>query len=312
VAINRIAVTGAGGFIGRALVRRLCDSGLEVRALVRRHQDCRLPNLQIIEAGDLTKADLPSLLEGCDAVINLAARVHITREVDPDPETAYARLNCDFVVDLAESARRAGVGRFVQMSSVAALSSVTPLGVVANDDFDPRPLSPYGRSKLAGDEALARLAGECGLSVVSLRPPTVFGPGVGAYFRQLMRFARLGLPLPLGRFNNMRSFIFVDNLTDALLAATLKSIAGTFIVTDSPPISVAALYRRLLEAHGRPAWLPAIPQRIVKAVAGLVLGGAADSLLASSAFDGSRFANAFEWRPPVEFGAALQATVRAG
>jgi nucleoside-diphosphate-sugar epimerase len=306
----RIAITGADGFIGRALVRHASDSGLSVRALVRERRTDFPYEMKVVETGNLERSlDPARFFDGCSIAVNLAARVHVTREGPRDPEAAYFSANADMPVALAVAAARAGVRRFVQLSSVAALCSLTPPGLCVGDDFPPAPDNAYGRSKLAGDRGLAQLQTEIGISVVSLRPPTVFGPGVAAYFRQLMRCAKAGLPLPLGGIANQRSFMFLENLADAILAAAHSSESGSFIVTDSPPVSTAEIYRKLLRLYGRPGWVPAVPSTLVKPLARMSLGARADSLLADSSFDGSRFANLFKWFAPVAFDQALALTV---
>ncbi len=306
----RLLITGASGFVGRAIVRNCVANGHDVRALVRRDDHEFNSPVEVVRTGDLTREDVsPDALEGCDVVVNCAARVHVTRETEADPEAAYRAANCDLPVRLLNQAADCGVSRFVQLSSVAAVTSVTPPGRPVDDSAEPRPRSPYGRSKLEADLRLAEVGRERGIAVVSLRPPTVFGPGVGAYFRMLMRCAKFGLPLPLGSVRNRRSFIFSENLADAVVTAAGASGEGTFIVTDSPPISTGQLYRSLLRLLGRPAFVPPVPAVLVRRASQFVLGDRVESLIGDSAFDGSRFRETFDWSPPVSFERALEITV---
>lgn len=295
-----LAVTGAGGFIGRALIRRLSERGIPARAIVRTPMELRLPGVQFIAAGDLAKADLAPLFEGCDVVVNLAALVH---RPDAAPE-AHLRANRDLPLRLARAARGK---RFVQLSSVSAIASVTAAGEMLDDGSAPRPSGPYGQSKLAADEALAK----AGVSFVALRPPTVYGPGVPAQFRRLMNCARWGIRLPLGGVANARSMIFAGNLADAIVAAAFGKAEGAFIVTDSSPVSTASLYHALLAAYGRGTWLPSLPAAPLGWLTRAALGDRAESLLASSAFDGSRFAETFGWHPATGFDEAIRLTVDA-
>jgi len=286
------------------------ERGYHVRALVRSKASCGFDRAETIETGDLTgRDDLPHLLAGCDVVVNLAARVHVLKEKEKNPEAAFVRFNADMAVQLARAASTAGVARFVQMSSVAAVRSVTPPGLIVGDGFPPAPQSSYGRSKLVADEALLQISGEIGLEVVCLRPPTVFGPNVGAYFRKLLKSAQMGIPLPIGGIDNKRSFIFNDNLADAVLATATGVAQGAYLVTDSPPVSTADMYRLLLRAYGRRGWVPALPANPVLGLAHLALGDRADSLLGWSAFEGSRFQRDFTWEPPVPLQAAIETTV---
>jgi UDP-glucose 4-epimerase len=307
----KLAITGATGFVGSAIVRLALSEGHQVRALVRRRGS--LPSsVEIVETGDLLRTEVaPAMLAGCDALINCAARVHVTRERERDADAAYRAANCDLPLKLLAVAADAGIRRFVQLSSVAAVMSHTPPGRVVDDSDVPRPASPYGRSKLEADLRLQDLARERHVSFVSVRPPTVFGPGVGAYVKMLMRTAKLGVPLPIGAIRNRRSFMFIGNLAAAVLRAARESGEGCFIVTDSPPVSTADVYRDLLRLCHRPARVPALPAGVVRNLASLILGERAESLLGNAAYDGTRFARTFNWSPEVSPAEALSMTVAA-
>lgn len=262
-----------------------------------------------IATGDMTAGEFAPDLAGIDAVINCAARVHMTKAEAPDEAArAYHAANVAMPVALAQRAREAGVRSFVQVSSVAAIASTTPEGAVFDDTTPPAPTSPYGKSKLAADRALADLA-TADFTVVSLRPPAIYGPGVGAWFAMLMRAARLGMPLPVGAIRNARSFAFVGNVAETSLAAANLVQSGAFIVTDSQPLSTADLYRKLLKGFGfgDRAW--AWPSAITRISAQIALGDRASSLLGNAAFDGSRFAKASGWQPRWTMEEALRLTL---
>lgn len=306
----KIAVTGASGFIGRAVVAQLASKGHHVRALSRSGQAC--PGAaETAATGDLVAADPAPLVAGCDAVIHCAARVHVLRREAPaDAERAYRAMNQDLPLALARTAREGGAARFVQISSAAAIASTSAPGETVTDATEPRPRGPYGRSKLAADEALAELAAP-GFAVVSLRPPTVYGPGVSGWFALYDRAARLGVPLPLGRVENRRSFAFIGNIASAIAAAAEGGPSGAYLVTDSEPVSSAELYRRLLALHGKGNRILPVPAPLVRLPARLVLRERADSLLGDAAFDGSRFAARFGWSPQTPLDEALALTISA-
>jgi len=309
----KLALVGAAGFVGRCIVEQSLNRGYRVRALVRGSKVVFPEEVETLVTGDLKSGSLPpNLFDGCDAIVNCAARVHVTRETEADSEEAYRSANSDLPVALLEAAADSGVGRFVQLSSVAAVTSMTPEAIIVDDSFEPRPRSPYGRSKLEADLRLQERAAARGISHVSLRPPTVFGPGVTAYFRMLMRCAKLGIPLPVGAVENRRSFIFSSNLADAVLSASAAKDGGSFIVTDSAPLSTAEIYRSLLRLYQRPVPLPAIPPSLIRVITRFLLGSRADSLLANSAYDGSRFMKTFGWQPPIGLDQALALTVGDG
>jgi len=263
-----------------------------------------------VAVGDLLKRPVPAKqLERCDAVVNCAARVHVTRDRTSDPEAAYRAMNSDVAIQLLKAAAEAGAKRFVQLSSVAALAARTPPGMLVDDSAEPHPQTPYGRSKLLADERLAEESAKLGVKVVSLRPPAVIGPVAPAHLRLLMRCAKAGIPLPIGGVDNRRTFMFVDNVADAVLAAASGGPAGCFIITDSPPISTATLYRALLRLCGHSQRLPSLPLPFLRLVGRALLGGRVESIVGNAAFDGSRFSRLFDWTPPVDFETALELTV---
>ncbi|HEU4820329.1 MAG TPA: NAD-dependent epimerase/dehydratase family protein [Qipengyuania sp.] len=299
----KVSVTGASGFLGSRVVAALARRGHSVRAVSR--AGSMMPGAdEALAIGDLLESDLTRVVAGADIIVNCAARVHVL----PDGHAnADDRMNHRFAVALAHAAKTANVTRFIQISSVAAITSQTKPGEIVSDRTEPRPGTPYGRSKLDADNALATLC-EPGFTTVSLRPPVIVGPGAAAWFGMLNRAARLGMPLPVGRIENSRSFVFVENVADAVATAVESDLAGAYIVTDSDPISTGALYRRLLALHGRPNRVWHWPATVMRTVARVGLRERAASLLGDAAYDGSRFRDRFAWTPPVSFESGLEIT----
>ena len=307
-----VAVTGAAGFVGRSVVANLARSGWTVRAVARSGVQIQGAH-EIMSVGDLLSADLERTVEGCQAIVNCAARVHVLGKEDPSSaEEAYDRMNRRLPVDLANAAKDAGVRKFVQLSSVAAITAPEAGATSGSGRQDSHvPATAYGRSKLNADRELEALS-DPGFEVVSLRPPAVFGPGVGAFTGRLLRAARIGVPLPLGRIGNSRSFIYVENLAAAVDAALAQGVSGTYVVTDSPPVSTGHLYRTLLRLHGWKDRVWSWPEPAVEALAQFALGERAGSLLGDAAFDGSRFREVTGWRPQISFDEAWARTVAEG
>lgn len=308
----RILVTGASGFLGRAIVAAGAQPGHHMIAVSR--AGAQVPGAAEVQAcGDLAETVDGVSFAGVDCVVNCAARVHVLeREDTAAAQAAYTRMNVEVPLELARGARDAGVRRFIQISSVAALASRTAPGEVVDDDSAPAPTSPYGRSKLIADQRLAEMAGE-DFTVTALRPPALYGPGVGAWFAMLVRAAKSGLPLPVGAIPNRRSFAFVGNVADAVLCAAggeRSSVrSGSFIISDSLPISTAALYRKLLALHGFPDRAWRWPAPFMRLAARLALGERAASLTGDAAFDGGRFAQVFDWQAPTDMDTALRLTI---
>ena len=271
----------------------------------------RMLDTDVYVVDDLVAADPAAMLAGCHAVVNCAARVHVLHKEDKNVAArAYNEMNAVLPVKLAQGARKSGVKRFVQLSSVAAHTSSSLPGRTVADGAAEEPTGPYGEAKLAGDRALAAISSPA-MPIISLRPPALYGPGVGAFFAMLLRAARLGLPLPLGRYDNRRSFAFVDNVADAVVTALASPTEGSYIVTDSAPLSTARLYSQLLSLYGYGDRVLNIPKFLVNPIVRLSLRERARSLVGDAAYDGSRFQRDLGWTPRWTMAEGLARTVAA-
>ncbi|WP_207477577.1 NAD-dependent epimerase/dehydratase family protein [Arenibaculum pallidiluteum] len=309
----RVLVTGATGFVGRATLAALARRGHVVRAALRRPPDGGTPAMahEAAVVGDIgPQTDWSAALAGVDAVIHLAARVHRMREDDTDPLAAYRHVNAAGTVALARTAAAVGVRRLVLASSVKSVAD-GPLAAPLTDAAVPAPTSPYGISKLEAERGLFDVASASALEAVVLRPPLVYGPGVGANFLRLLATVRRGMPLPLGAVANRRSLVHVENLADALaLAAEHPRAPGhAFLVQDGPALSTPDLVQALAQAMGRPARLVPVPPALIRAGARLLgRGDAADRLLGSYEVDDSGIRTILGWQPPVAAKDGLRAT----
>lgn len=324
-AVSRILITGANGFVGAALRRVLAPRHCLV--LAQRRAGGAVPDGEISIVGDIgPQTDWSAALRDVEQVVHLAAHVHVTA-ADADP-TPFMRVNCAGTRHLAEEAARAGVSRFVFLSSVKVHGDSSGDGVFRESDA-PHPADPYGRSKWEAEQALAALAAqntmaEGAMEIVILRPPLVYGPGAKANFRSLVRLCLLGVPLPFGAIDNQRSLIYSGNLADAIacvLAAPFLSDGRrggrlppgcrTYLLRDGTDLSTGDLVRRLAAGINREARLPALPPDWLRGALRLVgKGAAADRLLASLAVDDSRFRADYAWRPPYTVDEGLTATAR--
>ncbi|RQO36113.1 UDP-glucose 4-epimerase [Herminiimonas sp. KBW02] len=307
--MNQILVTGANGFVGRSLCEALRARGTSFIPVVRKKN-----HNSEIAIGDLrVDTDWGIALRGCDAVIHLAARVHVMNDTTSDPLAAFRAVNVDATLNLARQAVAAGVKRFVFVSSVKVNGEET--GEHPFTAFDEAaPTDPYGQSKLEAEIALQELAQVTGLELVIVRPPLVYGPGVRANFLRLMQLVRIGLPLPLGAIKNRRSMVAVDNLVDLLiLCAGHPAAAGqTFMVSDDHDVSVSELLRMLAKAMRKRSMLLPLPARVLSGAAA-VLGksAVANRLLGSLQVDIKHTKTTLQWHPPVSMDLALEKTVAA-
>lgn len=304
----RILVTGAAGFIGRALGPALAARGHAVTAATR--TPVPLPaGIEPCPLGEISpQTEWSTALRGIEIVIHLATRAHRA-----GPQAVFAQEPAAAAA-LARAAARAGVHRLIQVSSVKAMGESTPPGRPFRPDDAAHPGDAYGRAKLATERAMTEAAGDTRLELAILRPPLVYGPGVGANFRALMRLAASGVPLPFARVHSRRSLIFLDNLVDVVaVAATHPAAAsGVLLARDSEELSIPALIRVLAAAQGQRARLFALPPPVLATLRGLPwFAPRLAPLTLSLQVDDAATRAALGWTPPVAAADGLVATARA-
>jgi nucleoside-diphosphate-sugar epimerase len=306
--VARVVVTGAAGFIGRALCAGLVERGHRVLGLTRGPPQ-PIPGVEIRQIGEITaRTHWPEHLAGADIVMHLANRAH--RPARP----GTAEDEAEAAAMLARAAAASGVRRLVHMSSVRAMGEETRPGAPFRPTDPPLPREAYGRAKLAIEHALATAAQETGRELVILRPPLVYGPAVKANFRALIRLAASGLPLPFAGIANRRSLIFLDNLVDAAVHAAVHPAAAghVLLARDAADLSTEELIRQLAAGLGRPARLFAMPQAVLVGCRRLpALGAFFARLTLSLQVDDSATRRLLGWVPPVSPEIGLAATARA-
>jgi UDP-N-acetyl-alpha-D-quinovosamine dehydrogenase len=305
-----VLVTGASGFVGRALCDTLAASGRRVRRAVRRLDSAPAGAVAVGDIGPDT--DWSAALEGVDCVVHLAARTHVLRETAPDALAAYRRTNVAGTERLARAAAARGVRRLVYLSSVKVNGERTGERPYREEDV-PRPEDAYGVSKAEAERALAGIAAETSLPITVLRPPLVYGPGVKGNFLRLMRLVARGAPLPLGAIDNRRSFIYLGNLVDATVQAldAPRAAGKTYLAADGEDLSTPGLVRALASALGvkpRLVPFPLLPLRIAAALAGR--GADFARLAGSLQVDNARIRRELDWRPRYTPAQGLAETAR--
>ena len=297
-----MVVTGAGGFVGQEACTRLLLAGRSVRALARRNftlPDGQTSRLTITVVEDLATAEHPEdLLAGADAVVHLAARAHRTTD-KPDITASLYDRDVQMTKALALAAHRAGVRRMVYLSSVKALGDRSPHGALARTS-PPNPVDPYGRSKLAAERQLAAISAATGLQVVVIRPPLVYGPAASANFRQLVRWVRREIPLPLAGVRNRRSIVSVDNLASFIVRCLgpIDEPFNIFHVSDPGPVSTPELLRYVAAGLGVRPRLFSVPTGLLQRLCALT--GRADlaaRLLGSLELETQDSFAALAWQP---------------
>lgn len=308
---SNVLLTGATGFVGKAVLASLLARGDTVRVAVRGkgRTDVRAETFPI-DTLDGSTAWAPGL-DGVHVVIHAAARVHVMNDTEADPLVAFRQVNVEGTLNLARQAAAAGVRRFVFVSSIKVNGEGTASGRPYRADDVPAPADPYGVSKMEAEQGLRALAEQTGLEVVIVRPVLVYGPGVKANFLAMMRWLHKGVPLPFGSIDNRRSLVALDNLVDLLLTCILHPAAAnqTFLVSDGEDLSTTGLLRRMAQALGKPARLFPVPLVLLE-VAATLLGkrSLSQRLCGSLQVDIDKTRTLLNWVPPVSVAQALAKT----
>lgn len=306
-----LAVTGANGFVGRALCAEAVRRGLTVRGITR--TPCAMPpGVSHVAVGNVDgDTDWSEALAGCDVVIHLAARVHIMHDKSRDPLAEFRRVNTQGTIRLADAAMEAGVRRLVNVSSIGVNGPSTRGNLEFTDQDQPDPHNPYSVSKWEAEQALRQIQSRGVLEIVTVRPPLIYGPGVGGNFLRLLSAVHRGIPLPLGATKNFRDLLYVGNLVDFLLVCACHPAANghTYLVSDGTPVSTHALLRGLARALGVPSRLFPVPPFLLQMV-GNMTGSTAEfeRLLSSLRVDSSKVCRELDWYPPYTLRQGLQAT----
>lgn len=312
---NKLLLTGATGFVGSALQQSiLASEKYDLTMAVRGAID--VPSaVRVVPVADLTAAtDWTDALQDVDVVIHSAARVHVMNDLSTDPLADFRKVNVDGTLALARQAVAAGVKRFVFVSSIKVNGEKTELGSPYSADDRPNPVDPYGVSKYEAEQALLALAQETGLEVVIVRPVLVYGPGVKANFRNMMKWVSRGVPLPLGAIHNKRSLVALDNLVDLILtcAEHPAAVNQVFLASDGNDLSTTQILQQLGVAMNKPTRLLPVPMSWLGFAFGL-LGQRKFSqrLCGSLQVDITKNQQLLGWKPSVSVEDAMFKTAKA-
>lgn len=301
--MKSVLVTGATGFIGRHLLARLIENGCRVIAAGR--EGAKLAALpRAVQRITFNLAEPDALdaraFDGIDCVYHLAARVHVMKPSAQD-EQSFISMNVRPSASLARAAAKAGVPKFVYLSSIKVNGERTTERPFRAED-PPAPEDAYGRSKWQAECALEEVADAEGLGVIVVRPPLVYGPGVGANFAKLLALVSRGWPLPLAGIDNRRSLVSVWNLTDLLVRAGRESAPPKvkWLVSDGQDVSTARLVELIAAAMGRRSRMWRASPELLRRL-GTMLGRRAeiDRLVDSLQVDISRTCDSLSWHPPI-------------
>lgn len=291
--MTRVLVTGADGFVGRAIVRRLRAEGHSVFEVTRARS-----GEDVVAIGDIAEFDdWSKLTSGVAAVLHVAARAHIVAEPAAAPLAEFRRVNVEPTIRLASAAAMNGVGRFVFLSSIGVNGTFSTRPFCVRDQ--PDPTEPYALSKWEAERALLEVAAKTGMQITRVRPPLVIGAGVKGNLLRLLRLVDSGMPLPLGAVHNQRSFIDLEDLCDLLLLCLFDRRAGgeLFLAADDEHLSTPELLRRIAAGFSRRARVFSVPLSVLS-LAARALGAhaALERLTSSLLVDASHACVTLDWQ----------------
>ena len=305
-------VTGANGFVGKALCAELSRKGYSVRAVVRAKVTLK-ENAEVVSVQEVDGiTDWSATLSNVDTIIHLAARVHIMDDNAINPLMEFRKVNVEGALNLAEQAAKAGVRRFIFISSIKVNGERTEMDRPFTENDAPNPQDAYGISKLEAEQGLLKIAQQTDMEVVIIRPPLVYGAGVKANFANMMQIIARGIPLPLGAIYNKRSFVYLENLVNLILHCIAHPAAANqvFLVSDGHDLSTTELLRKCALALGKKPMLIPIPQKLIEVSASL-LGKkmVAQRICGNLQVDISKAKTLLGWVPPASVEDSLKATV---
>lgn len=299
-----ILITGATGFIGKALVKQLLQKEFNLTIVLRKKSDLFVNGINKILVGDFNNViDWSLIVKNIDCIIHLASKVHLSNFKTKSVLDEINNVNVKSTLDLASQASNSGVKRFIFISSIGVNGNQNNKILSENDI--PNPQGPYAKSKYNAEKGLLNLAKNSNLEIVIIRPAAVYGRDAPGNFGRLLNWvnARYPFPLPFGAINNSRSYLALDNLVNFILVCIKHEKASNevFLISDDNDLSTTQLLKNLLKIYKKQTILLPVPVNLMFFISKL-LGKQNYSLrlFSSLRINNSKARKLLGWRPIVK------------
>jgi len=299
----KILLTGATGFIGKALVLELIQKNFNVSIAVRQKSNLFPDKVKQFVVGDFqSNPDFSASLAEAECVIHLAGKAHVIDKAEAPVLDEFRKINTELTLNLAKQAVASKVKRFIFLSSIGVNGNQNNQPFLEIDT--PNPQEPYAISKYEAEQGLFKISKKTGMEVVIIRPPLVFGVKAPGNFGRLLHWvnAKHPIPLPFGSVNNSRSLVALDNLVDFIILCInhKKAANEVFLISDGDDLSTTQLLQNILKIYKKNTLLLPVPVSLMLFVAKLI-GKKSDAvrLFSSLRVDNSKARDLLEWKPIV-------------
>ncbi|HRD68933.1 MAG TPA: NAD-dependent epimerase/dehydratase family protein [Legionella sp.] len=310
---KKLLITGASGFIGKALINSL-KSKYSIRILTYNLFSVEILKKLFPEISDvhnisnLNEIQWNELFHEVDTIIHCGAQTKPLKN-GIEPEQQFMKSNYEATINLAKSAAENGVRRFIFLSSMSVYGNMRQCAQFS-ENSPLKPTNAYGLSKLRAEQELMGLSEK--LEVVIIRPPLIYGPGAAGNFKKLFTLVNKRMPMPLGAIKNKRHFCGINNLIDfinlCIDAEQAKNQA--FLISDREAISTTDLVKKISKALNKKNYLIPIPHQILeKTLKFIGMARLADQLLYNIEIDSTKARTLLQWIPPYTLEQELQLSV---
>ncbi len=322
----KILVTGANGFIGNYLCKKLIKKYNYVNAIVRNLSNTtKISNVKYFSVGEInSKTNWRDLLKNIDCIIHCAGKAHIMERNNLIEQDIFSSVNIGGTQNLAHQAATAGVKKFIFLSSIKVNGETTYTPYLNNNDVEkseffthldkPLPQDFYALSKFKAENILWEISKKTGLNISILRLPLVYGEGVKGNLNRLLKLVRSGIPLPFGMINNQRSMISLDNLSDLIIKCIEHpaAVGKTFLVSDGKDLSTPELLNLIASSMGKSSRLFPIPVFVLKYIAiALNRSEEMNKIISSLKVDTLFTRETLNWTPPVSISEGIKKMVQS-